>query len=120
MAIHLKRAYDEVEKSDGYRILVDRLWPRGISKEQLQLYAWAKKIAPSNELRKWFKHDSKKFEDFTIRYKIELEKHSDYISRLKKKARDNDITLVYAAKDRTHNHAVVLKDFLLKDTDATV
>lgn len=115
MPIHLKRAYDEPEESDGYRVLVDRIWPRGVSKEQLQLDAWMKEVAPSDDLRKWFDHDPEKFEEFRERYQAELRDQQDKVERLKKLADEQDITLVYGAKDRKHNQAIVLKDYLEKN-----
>ena len=117
MSIDLKRAYDEPEAGDGLRILVDRLWPRGVSKEQLQLDKWIKEVAPSDELRKWFNHDSEKFEEFKERYRQELEKNPKPVSRLAEMAEEHDITLVYGAKDREHNQAVVLKEYLEKKYD---
>lgn len=115
MPIHLKRAYDEPEESDGCRVLVDRIWPRGDSKEQLQLDAWMKEVAPSDDLRKWFDHDPEKFEEFRERYQAELSDQQDKVERLKNLADHQDITLVYSAKDRKHNQAVVLKDYLEKN-----
>ncbi len=112
MPIRLKRAYDEPEEDDGYRVLVDRIWPRGKSKEELQLDEWLKEIAPSNELRKWFDHDPEKFEEFRKRYCDELENKHEIMHRLLKLAQKQKITLVYGAKDREHNQAVVVKEFL--------
>lgn len=111
--IKLKRAYDEVE-DDGCRILVDRLWPRGISKEELKIDHWLKEVAPSDELRKWFDHDPEKFEEFSERYLDELKTSSNsQIDKLQSLCKENQkITLVYAAKDRDHNNAVVLKNYL--------
>ena len=114
MPIHLKRAYDEPEEDDGYRVLVDRIWPRGKSKEELQLDEWLKEIAPSDELRKWFDHDPEKFEEFRKRYREELENKHEIMERLQKLAKNQHITLVYGAKDREHNQAVVLKEYLEK------
>lgn len=112
MPIKLKRAYDEVSDSDGIRVLVDRLWPRGVSKEQLNLDHWPKELTPSTELRKWFNHDQDKFSEFKVRYTKELEKVKEKAERLAQKAADQQVTLIYAAKDPKCNHAVVLKEFL--------
>ena len=110
--IQIKRAYDSVDDDDGYRILIDRLWPRGISKEKLQHDTWVKEIAPSDELRQWFDHDPEKFEEFKRRYKLELDSN-DQTQRLLSICQTNDVvTLIYAAKDEKHNNAVVLKEYL--------
>jgi uncharacterized protein YeaO (DUF488 family) len=111
--IKLKRAYDPPSKDDGTRILVDRLWPRGISKQKAALDRWMKEIAPSTELRKWFAHDPKRWTEFRRRYAGELREHSDLIAELRSLARERTVTLVYAAHDETHNDAVVLRDVLL-------
>jgi uncharacterized protein YeaO (DUF488 family) len=111
--IVLKRAYEEPARGDGYRILVDRLWPRGISKEDLHLNAWAKSLAPSTELRKWFAHDEAKWPEFRKRYRAELAQvgATKIIRNLLAGAKSaKTITLVYGAKDREHNEAVVLRD----------
>lgn len=111
--IRLKRAYDEVEKEDGTRILIDRLWPRGISREKLQLDDWFKEIAPSDELRRWFDHDPEKFREFSRRYRRELDDHPETIQELLTNIEEYEtVTLIYAAKDRQHNNAVVLKAYL--------
>jgi len=111
--IQLKRAYDDIEDSDGFRVLVDRLWPRGVSKEKLQLDEWLKDIAPSNELRKWFGHDPDKFEEFKQKYRAELESKQEQINELKNfYQKYKRLTLIYAAKDRKHNNAIVLKEYL--------
>lgn len=113
MKITLKRAYDEMEDGDGYRILIDRLWPRGISKEELKLDTWLKDIAPSEELRKWFDHDPDKFDDFRRRYRKELNDKPDAVEKLLSLCREKEtVTLVYSAKDREHNNAKVLKEYL--------
>lgn len=111
--IKLKRAYDEATKNDGFRVLVDRLWPRGISKEKAHLNLWMKDIAPSTTLRKWFKHDPKKWLGFQEKYKKELMKNKELIEQLKEYEKKHEIlTLVYAAKDTEHNEAVILLDLL--------
>jgi uncharacterized protein YeaO (DUF488 family) len=110
--VRLKRAYDEPSAGDGFRILVDRLWPRGISKERMQLDAWAKDLAPSTELRKWFAHDPARWGEFVTRYRAELKLSgaADAIAALLASAkRSKTITLLYGAKDREHNEAVVLQ-----------
>lgn len=110
--IKTKRIYEDYSDEDGYRVLVDRLWPRGVSKEKAKLDEWLKDIAPSTELRKWFDHDPDKFEEFQTRYKIELSSKDEAVNHLLKKVAQQPITLLYAAKDEQHNHAVVLQEFL--------
>jgi len=114
MAIRLKRAYDEPAQNDGYRILVDRVWPRGISKKEARLDEWLKNIAPSTELRKWFDHDPDKWEQFLERYFRELDEHKQAIDKLITLATNGRLTLVFAAKDRDHNNAVALKKYVIK------
>jgi uncharacterized protein YeaO (DUF488 family) len=112
--IQIKRAYEPKEKSDGFRILVDRLWPRGIKKETLLVDVWLKEIAPSAELRKWFSHDIKKWEPFKEKYNTEL-KHSKVAEEIITLVNAHKtVTLVYGAKDEQHNQALVLKEFLQK------
>lgn len=108
----IKRIYESPSDDDGYRILVDRLWPRGVSKEDAQLDEWLKEIAPSSELRQWFDHEPDKFDSFRTRYEAELSDKEELINKLIDKAGEQTVTLLYAAKDETHNHAVVLKEFL--------
>ncbi len=112
MAIHLKRAYDPPAKSDGRRILVDRIWPRGIAKKDLQIDAWLKDLAPSTELRKWFGHDPAKWDEFRKRYARELEQRADALEELVAQARAGHVTLVFGAKDSEHNNAVALREHL--------
>ena len=112
MTLRLKRAYDDAASSDGRRILVDRLWPRGVSKEDAAIDDWPKEIAPSDELRKWFGHDPEKWGEFRKRYRKELKDHADELERIRDHAPHGTVTLVYAAKDEKHNQAVVLKDVL--------
>ena len=114
MDIQIKRIYEDASKSDGFRVLVDRIWPRGVSKEDSQLDEWLKEIAPSTELRKWFNHKEERFSEFSKKYKVELRNHSDLIEELLKKARKQRLTLLYGAKDEKYNQAVVLKSFLEK------
>ena len=113
--VRLKRAYDPAEPGDGYRVLVDRLWPRGVSKERARLDEWARELAPSTELRTWFGHDPERFAEFRRRYRAELEAHADELEELRSRARDETLTLVYAARDSEHNDAVVLGE-LLRET----
>lgn len=110
--IRLKRAYDDPARSDGYRVLVDGVWPRGVSKEELDIEEWLRGIAPSSELRKWFGHDPEKWPEFRQRYAKELQASEADLQRLAEKAREGRITLIYGAKDREHNQAVVLRDIL--------
>lgn len=110
--IKLKRAYEEAKKSDGMRILVDRLWPRGISKEDLELDSWEKNIAPSSELRRWFGHEPKKWPEFKKRYAAELRKNKEGLAALKSRTNGHTVTLIYGARDEEHNNAVVLAEIL--------
>lgn len=111
--LRLKRAYEKPAPEDGTRILIDRLWPRGISKEHAALDEWMKEIAPSAELRKWFGHDPAKWTEFQHRYTRELQAHAEELERLRSIARQGVLTLVYSAKDEEHNDAVVLRKILL-------
>ena len=113
MKIVIKRAYDKADNNDGYRVLVDRLWPRGIKKEELALDEWCKAIAPSTELRKWFAHDPVKFSEFTAKYTSELEASDAPQELLRRVKNGATLTLVYAAKDPKINHVVVLREYLL-------
>lgn len=114
--LRLKRAYEPASPDDGVRILVDRLWPRGVSKEKAALDEWIKEVAPSTELRQWFGHDPERWLEFQRRYKAELRQHSHELDRIRALAKTKTITLVYSAHDETHNDAVVLKDVLLEET----
>lgn len=111
MNVRIKRAYEAPAKTDGQRVLVDRLWPRGISKATAGIDHWLKDVAPSAELRQWFGHEAEKWTRFKQRYRAEL-KSNPALAELKALARQGDITLVYAAKDEAHNNAVVLKQIL--------
>ena len=115
MNVMLKRAYESPAKTDGERILVDRLWPRGLSKVNAKLDLWLKDVAPSTELRQWFGHDPEKWSEFKNRYRAEL-KGNPALSELLALSRRRDITLVYAAKDQLHNEAVVLKQIIERGT----
>ena len=112
MSVHIKRVYAEPEKSDGFRILVDRLWPRGLSKEKAHVDLWLKEAAPSTELRKWFGHDPQKWREFQSRYLDELKSHAAQLALLKEKSSQGAVTLLFAARDEEHNEAVVLKILL--------
>lgn len=107
--IYLKRVYDPPQKEDGQRILVDRIWPRGLSKDEAKLDRWAKQLAPSTELRKWFGHDPQKWSEFQRRYQEELQACKDELEELATIAKKENITFLYAAKDIQHNNAVALK-----------
>jgi uncharacterized protein YeaO (DUF488 family) len=112
MDVRLKRAYEPPARSDGYRVLIDRLWPRGVSKHDAQLDEWARELAPSSELRRWFGHDPARFEEFRRRYLDELTDQETKLRELRRLARDGTLTLVYGARDSEHNDAVVLADLL--------
>jgi uncharacterized protein YeaO (DUF488 family) len=112
--IKIKRVYDEYNKQDGTRILIDRLYPRGIKKEKAKIDFWIKEIAPSDNLRKWFDHDPNKWNEFKQKYSAELKDKNDLCEEILSKGKVN-ITLVYAAKDEEHNNAVVLKRYLLRN-----
>ena len=111
--IRIKRIYEKPEPSDGYRVLVDRLWPRGISKDRAAVDCWLKEIAPSNGLRKWYRHDPEKWNEFCEKYKTELEAMQDTVSQLKKIIRSNKIvTFLYSSKEDRLNNAYALKEIL--------
>ncbi len=112
MAIRLNRAYEPAKRTDGTRVLVDRLWPRGVSKEAAKIEHWFKEIAPSTALRKWFNHDPAKWEKFRERYFRELDRKAEVVNELQSLARGGTVTLVYSAKDEEHNQAVALKEYL--------
>ena len=112
--ILIKRIYEDASESDGYRILVDRLWPRGITKQRAKLDEWDKNIGPSTELRKWFGHKEENFKEFTKFYKKELHLQNEELNRIRKIAEKNQVTLVYSAKDTQLNQAVVLRDVLIE------
>lgn len=110
--LKLKRAYEEPTQADGYRVLVDRLWPRGLKKEKAKLNLWMKDVAPSKELRRWYGHDTEKWEEFRMRYREELQGHEKSLRKIIDKAERGTVTLVFGAKDEDHNNAVVLKEYL--------
>jgi uncharacterized protein YeaO (DUF488 family) len=111
--VKLKRAYESPAADDGTRVLVDRLWPRGVKKTDAAIDHWAKVLAPSTELRKWFGHDPARWKEFRRRYSAEIGEHRDELNRLRDLAQKGPVTLVYAAHDETHNDAVVLREILL-------
>jgi uncharacterized protein YeaO (DUF488 family) len=113
--VRAKRAYDPAEDGDGYRVLIDHVWPRGVSREGARLDDWARELAPSDELRKWFDHDPGRFAEFRARYRDELADQSQRLEELRRRARTGTLTIVYAARDRQHNNAVVLSE-LLRDS----
>jgi len=110
--LRTKRIYEEPSADDGTRVLVDRLWPRGISKEEAKIDRWEKDLAPTNELRRWFGHDPAKWEEFLRRYRAELEGKEEELDRLRQEAGDATVTLLYAAKDEEQNNAVALKRYI--------
>ena len=111
--VRLKRAYEAPVAGDGARVLVDRLWPRGVRKEDAALRMWVKDVAPSDALRRWFGHDPARWDDFRIRYRAELASRRDAVTALRSLARQGTLTLVYGARDREHNEAVVLRNVIL-------
>jgi len=114
LAIRIKRAYDPPEPTDGFRVLIDRLWPRGIRKEDARLDLWAKDIAPSPALRQWYQRDPAKFAEMRNRYRRELEQNRPAVDALLAAVQGDTLTLVYASRDTEHNHANVLREFLEK------
>jgi len=117
MPVRTKRIYVAPEPEDGTRILVDRLWPRGVSKEEAQLEDWVKDIAPSDELREWFDHEPDRWDEFRERYRDELDDRPEQVQDLLEYARSGTLTLLYAATDEEHNNAVVLADYLVECID---
>jgi uncharacterized protein YeaO (DUF488 family) len=111
--VRIKRAYDAPSPRDGTRVLVDRLWPRGVKKADAAISQWMKEIAPSNELRKWFAHDPQRWEEFRRRYRAELAKKRELLGELRSLAKEGPLTLVYSAHDEAHNQAVILREALL-------
>ena len=110
--VRIKRAYDAPEPGDGYRVLIDHVWPRGISRERAHLDEWARELAPSDELRKWFDHEPARFARFRTRYRQELAGQAERVDALRERAVHAPVTIVYAARDREHNNAVVLAELL--------
>jgi uncharacterized protein YeaO (DUF488 family) len=112
LGVRAKRIYDPPDDSDGYRILIDHVWPRGVSRERARLDEWARELAPSAQLRKWFDHRTDRFAEFRARYRDELIAHADRVDALRLRATHGRVTVLYAARDREHNNAVVLTEFL--------
>ena len=115
--LRIKRIYESYDQDDGYRVLVDRLWPRGVSKANAKIDYWPKEISPSNELRKYFNHEEDKFDEFKKRYRLELdsnEKSKDFIKLIKDKLEVGNVSLLYGAKNEENNQALVLKDWLIE------
>jgi uncharacterized protein YeaO (DUF488 family) len=112
MSFKIKRAYEPPNPADGFRVLVDRLWPRGLTKEKLRIDAWLKDVAPSTELRKWVHSDMSRWSEFKHRYLKELDSQPEAVADLRKRGRAGRVTLVFAARDPENNHAAVLKDYL--------
>jgi uncharacterized protein YeaO (DUF488 family) len=110
--VWLRRAYEPPTRNDGYRVLVDRIWPRGASKEELQLDEWCRDIAPSDALRHWFDHDPSRWPEFCDHYRVELDENADVLARIVNRTKSGRVTLVYAARDREHNNAVALRDVI--------
>ena len=119
--VELKRAYEEADANDGTRVLVDRLWPRGLSKERARVDAWLKEVAPSDELRRWFGHDPDKFAEFRKRYEAELASESgkEAMAKLRELVKRGHVTLLFAARNMEHNNAVVLRDVLMKSIEVS-
>ncbi|SRR5581483_786447 len=110
--VRAKRVYDDAAPGDGHRVLIDHVWPRGISKERARLDEWARELAPSDGLRKWFDHVPERFPEFRRRYRKELEGHAEKLDELRERARRAPLTIVYAARDTEHNNAVVLAELV--------
>jgi uncharacterized protein YeaO (DUF488 family) len=110
--IWLRRAYDPPTRSDGHRVLVDRIWPRGVSKADARIDDWAREIAPSDDLRRWFDHDPRRWDEFQRRYRAELRDREQALDTLARRVDEGRVTLVYGARDGQHNNAVVLRDVL--------
>ncbi len=110
--VQIKRIYDPAQAGDGYRVLIDHVWPRGVSRERARLDEWARELAPSDELRRWFDHVPGRFEEFRARYRAELAGQAEAIEKLRERAVDGRLTVLYAARDREHNNAAVLAELL--------
>jgi uncharacterized protein YeaO (DUF488 family) len=111
-AIRIKRVYDAADPSDGYRVLIDHVWPRGVSRERAALDEWTRELAPSDALRRWFNHDPDRFGQFRARYRAELAQRPEQIMALRRRCEAGPVTIVYAARDTEHNNAVVLAELL--------
>jgi uncharacterized protein YeaO (DUF488 family) len=112
MAVRTKRVYEPPASADGYRVLVDRVWPRGLSREKAAVDEWARELAPSTELRKWFGHKPERFDEFRRRYREELRAHEEELALLHRRARKQTVSLLFGARDAEHNNAVVLAELL--------
>ncbi len=110
--VQIKRVYEPADRADGYRVLIDHVWPRGVSRERARLDEWARELAPSDELRKWFDHVPERFAEFRARYRRELSAHAGPIDELRGRAKTGRVTIVYAARDEEHNNAVVLAELV--------
>jgi uncharacterized protein YeaO (DUF488 family) len=110
--VHVKRIYDPPKRADGYRVLIDHVWPRGVSHERARLDEWARELAPSDELRKWFNHVPARFAEFRARYRDELSAQFQRLDELRERSAKGRLTILYAARDREHNNAVVLAELL--------
>jgi uncharacterized protein YeaO (DUF488 family) len=110
--VRVKRVYEEPDKVDGFRILVDRLWPRGLTRQRAAVDLWLKEIAPSTELRKWFGHDPEKWQEFRRRYRAEVKKRPNEVKLIRSKAEEGPVTLLYGARDQKHNQAIALQELL--------
>jgi uncharacterized protein YeaO (DUF488 family) len=110
--VRAKRVYEEAEAGDGYRVLIDHVWPRGVSRERAHLDEWARELAPSDELRSWFDHVPARFPEFRSRYRAELAAHDERVGELRRRASTGSLTIVYAARDTEHNNAVVLAELI--------
>lgn len=110
--VRAKRVYDPAEEEDGYRVLIDHIWPRGVSKERAKLDEWARELAPSDDLRRWFDHVPERFPEFRSRYRAELDEEAEKLTELRDRADKGRVTIVYAARDEEHNNGVVLAELL--------
>jgi len=114
VGVRAKRIYEDAERGDGYRVLIDHVWPRGVSRESAHLDEWARDLAPSDAVRKWFEHIPARFPEFRRRYRRELNGHPDRIDELRRRAASQPLTVLYAARDRAHNNGVVLAELLTR------
>ncbi len=119
MEIRVKRIYEPPESADEYRLLVDRIWPRGVSKARASIDAWMREVAPSSELRAWFAHDASRWQEFKQRYAVELGTRQDLVAEILSLTRDRPVTLLYSARDPDHNQAVALAAYLAAKADQT-
>ena len=115
-SIRVKRIYESPNPDDGFRLLIDRLWPRGIKKEQAKIGLWLKEIAPSDSLRKWFNHEPEKWEEFKRRYSKELDRKQDLVDQLSQHVKKGKVTFLFGAKDESYNNAIALREYLLDDS----